>query len=148
MDIHRKIDVAKAQLEQSICLFFDGDYYSAATLAGASEEILGKALESTSKRNELQHQIHVRREVGKLFGVESPEKQVRTNLNEVRNWLKHFTNGEDLEFDSRDAAAELIERANSNYMKLTGDEAEGMPNFLRFQIDPNNAHVRIDDSDV
>jgi hypothetical protein len=86
--------------------------------------------------------------VGKLFGEEYAEKQLVTMINEVRNWLKHFTNGEDLEFDSKEAAAELIERASTNFYNLTGEETEGMRKFLASQIDTNNAHIRNDDSDA
>jgi len=70
MKIHRKIDVARAQLERSISLFFEGDYYSAATLAGASEEILGKFIEKTGAENELKSLVRATKAVGKFFGEE------------------------------------------------------------------------------
>ena len=116
MRIHRKFDMATAQLDRAILLYSEGGYYSAATLAGASEEIFGRYLENTGSQSELKSQIWATQAAGEiLFKERYTEKHLASMTNEVRNWLKHFTEGNDLTFNEKDAAASLIDRACTNY---------------------------------
>ena len=146
MKSHSKLEVAKTQLDRAIMLYFEGDYYSAATLAGASEEILGKFLDKQGSESDLKNQIRTTQALGeRLFGEQYNETHVASMINDVRNWLKHFTEGKDLEFDEEEAAADLIDRASNNYSMLTGltgEETEDMRRFLSSRIDPHNAAVR------
>jgi hypothetical protein len=90
MKVHRKFDVAEAQLDRAIILYFEGDYYSAATLAGASEEILGKFLENKRAESDLKSQIRATQAVGEiLFKERYKEKHLASMINEVRNWLRN-----------------------------------------------------------
>jgi aryl-alcohol dehydrogenase-like predicted oxidoreductase len=75
MRVHKQLEAAKNQLDRAIKLFFDeADYYSAATLAGASEEILGKMLEAQGEKNALKSlssaivEIHITNDVPRLRG--------------------------------------------------------------------------------
>lgn len=142
MKAHCKLDVAKAQLDRAIILYFEGDYYSATTLAGASDEIFGQFLENKGFQSELKSQIRTTQAAGEiLFKERYTEKHLASVINEVRNWLKHFTGGKDLVFDAKVAAIDLIDRACKNYFELTGEETNGMRRFMSSQINLNNAVV-------
>src|SRR6185295_13568643 len=129
---HNQFDVATRQLERAIILYLEeADYYSAATLAGASEEILGCKLKTLGGMHALDSMISAITEIQTANDVQPlNRKKLRDDvLNEVRNWLKHYRYNEDLDFDDRDAAASLIDRAVSNYFKLTGQKT---PTMIRF----------------
>jgi Na+-translocating ferredoxin:NAD+ oxidoreductase RnfE subunit len=55
---HNKVEIAIEQLEIALDLFLSGkSYVSALTLAGAAEEIFGKATEIKGIKNSLQEQF-------------------------------------------------------------------------------------------
>src|SRR6185295_18016152 len=98
---HNQFDVATRQLERAIILFLDeADYYSAATLAGASEEILGCKLKTQGGMHALDSMILAITEIQTANDVQRLKRQnLRDDvLNGVRNWLKHYRHDEDLEF--------------------------------------------------
>ena len=54
-------------------------------------------------------------------------------LNEYRNWLKHYcAENSILYVDAEDAAYELIDRAVTNCFAVTGSETAGMERFRIF----------------
>ena len=128
--IHNQLDAATTQLERAIKLFLDdADYYSAGTLGGASEEILGKTLKSRGNKHALDSLMSAITEIQTVADVPTiKENKLSTQLNEVRDWLKHYK-GKNLEFDAKEAAAELIDRAISNYYQLTGQKTAEMIRF-------------------
>ena len=137
--------IALRQLETALHLYFEGeDYYSVITLAGASEEILGKllseagnntALDSLKKDGSAVHEA--------LFGEDLPEKQISSRANEMRNSLKHWSQGKPkvIEFDARTEAKDMLNRAVDNYYNLTGELTPTMDKFQNENVS-DNAHLR------
>lgn len=133
--VHNKLEAAKNQLDRAIKLFFDeADYYSAATLAGASEEILGKMLEAQGGKHALASISSAIAEILRVNDVQAlTQKSIISDLNDVRDWLKHYRDGKDLEFDAKEAAFALIDRAVLNYYQLTSDKTAEMIRFTTQQ---------------
>ncbi|HHI94924.1 MAG TPA: hypothetical protein ENK04_15715 [Gammaproteobacteria bacterium] len=126
-----KLEIAKIQLNRAIILFLSGeDYVSAITLAGASEEILGKLLKNTGLTNSLEDLVEESQEYQvKEHGEASNKKDIVSLANYYRDRLKHINDGKDLLFSVDYEAAYLIDRAISNYFKITGDETREMISF-------------------
>lgn len=115
-----KTEIARVQLERAMMLFArESDYISATTLAGAAEEVLGHQLEFSALKETLLF-IRSRLERG---GHHFEEKAVASDLNHARNALKHYKVGDStsIAFCLKGAAIEMIDRAVSNYVKLTGE---------------------------
>jgi hypothetical protein len=131
MSVHNKLEAAKNQLDRAIKLFFaEADYYSAVTLAGAAEEILGKMLEAQGEKHAL---ASLSSAIADIFTANDlptlRNRELVRQLNDVRDWLKHYTDGKDLDFDAKEAAAALIDRAVTNYYQLTGRKTGEMTRF-------------------
>jgi len=133
--VHTKLKAAETQLERALTLYLEGtDYLSAITLAGAAEEPLGKMLEKSGGKHQLHSDssamavVHLH-----LFDERLEAKDAISHINMVRDWLKHFRDGSDLEFDARERASEIIDRAVSNYFHLTGNESTQMRQFMERQ---------------
>jgi hypothetical protein len=126
-----KLEVAEIQLNRAIKLFLTGDdYVSAITLAGASEEILGKLLKQRGLANALEELVERSRRVQTERDGEAGEKKTYVSLvNYFRDRLKHISDGAGLLFSVDYEAAILIERAMSNYVRLTGRESADMAAF-------------------
>lgn len=127
-----KLEIAVAQLERALALFLgENDFVAAITLAGASEEILGKLLEQRGKKHALSSLIEASVEYARVIqNREASSKAFATLANEVRNGLKHITDGQPV-LVSRKAAIEILDRAVENYFALTGDLSSSMEQFLR-----------------
>jgi hypothetical protein len=103
-------------------------------LAGASEEILGKMLEARGGKNALKSISSAIVEILTVADAPTLENQkLIAQLNDVRDWLKHYTGGKDLEFDAKEAASALIDRAVSKYYQLTRDKSAEMIRFTSQQ---------------
>jgi hypothetical protein len=137
---HNQVKAAQVQLDRAIALFLDDkDCYSAATLAGASEEIFGKlaersgrghALGSTSSAIERTLSEEEKQAIGK--------NGVITVLNGYRNWLKHYDEeNETLYIDAEFATFELIERAVENCFSITGNVTLEMERFRIYSSERN-----------
>lgn len=131
------LEIAHRQLERSIELFLDRrDYISALTLAGAAEEILGKLLREEGKTHWLDE---ITTGALKLLGFDgeapqSPEakqagKEIANISNYYRNRCKHFSDVDHVAFTVDVQAAEMIDRAISNYWQLTQRETGAMGRF-------------------
>lgn len=131
MPIFTKREVAVHQLECALRLFLDeNDYVCAITLAGASEEILGKLLEQLGKEHSLGSFVNACVAIGKnIHGEEWPPKIFVTMANEFRDSLKHITDGQAVTVP-REAAVEVLDRAIENYWLLTADETPLMRRFM------------------
>ena len=104
MSVHNKLEAAKNQLDRAIKLFLDeADYYSAVMLAGAAEEILGKMLEAQGEKHAL---ASLSSAIADIFTANDlptlKNKELVRQLNDVRDWLKHYTDGKDIEFDAKE----------------------------------------------
>lgn len=129
--VYTKLEAAEAQLERALKLYLENsDYLSAITLAGAAEEPLGKMLEKAGEK----HSLHIDSSAVVqthllLLNEDLQRKDAISTINVVRDWLKHFTDGKDGEFDAKEEAFRIIGRAVDNYIRLTGHESELMSRF-------------------
>jgi hypothetical protein len=138
-------EVAEVQLDQAIKLFLDEqDYFSSATLAGAAEEIFGCLLREKGKEPSLDNFVSVMRhmlseeEIRAIEPCSKPSKTLdgilSTQLNQYRNWLKHYMKDKFTFFvNPKKASEELIDRACSNYWQLLTKETEQTIRFLKYQ---------------
>jgi hypothetical protein len=130
-----KRTIAERQLETALRLFMEGgDMFSALTLAGAAEEILGKELEAAGVPTALNLvQAGTQAMARALHGEAPSEKVVTAIANRARNAVKHMAaDGPRTVFmDPREEAREMLDRAITNYFRVTADETELMGRFLR-----------------
>lgn len=113
-----KLDAAKNQLETAIELHLDRrDYIPAITLAGAAEEILGKALPSGQKtaKQELSQVVLTK------YKLTISEKELNDQyLNKTRNSLKHIGDNSEthIEIEPETESLGMLARALINYVSL------------------------------
>ena len=114
--------IAEKQVLAALRLWDAEDYVSAITLAGAAEEILGKRLRACGKEPSFDNVKNAIIRLSERLGKSDPktERVVTELLNSTRNELKHYAGDEALEFDLYEDSIELLERAITNYMILTG----------------------------
>ncbi len=131
-----KLEIAEKQLDQALLLLFDhNDYICAVTLAGASEEILGKLLEENGEKHALNELIETCVAVSKQgFGEEWNEKDIVKRANHFRNGFKHYTDGNPITVN-REATRDIIDRAICNYFALTGMESKLMERFKNVMLE-------------
>jgi hypothetical protein len=131
---HFRKDLALAQLQTALRLYFDGgDRGSVITLAGAADEIFGKLLAASGRDNSLTSLITAVMEIQqKVFGEAVEAKQVAARANAARNSLKHWDVGdtEIVKFDLEMEARDMLNRAIDNYWML---EHKLTPEMERFQ---------------
>ena len=128
--------IALTQLESALRLFREGDdYFSALTLAGAAEEILGDLRRSRGQQNALDDLTSGAVLIHKhLFGEEAGAKEFATSANRARNALKHLdAGGHTITLDIRDEAKDMLERAIGNYWRLEESLTPAMRLFTREQ---------------
>jgi hypothetical protein len=102
-------------------LFREGDdYFSALTLAGAAEEILGGSLRLRGRQNALDDLTSGAVLIHKhLFGEEAGAKEFVDRANRARNASKHLeAGGPTITLDIRDEAMSILNRAIDNYWLL------------------------------
>jgi predicted ATP-dependent endonuclease of OLD family len=122
-----KLEAASHQLDWAIRLLIDHDApLPAITLAGAAEEILGKALGDRSAHEELI----------RTFAMEySLERKIlsQQHLNKARNWLKHWSPDTEPAYEQFELGEEALQgiiRALSNMLSYNQSlPAEG-PRFI------------------
>ena len=130
MENHDIQCAALRQLETALRLYFEGeDYYSVVTLAGASEEVLGKLLKDKNLKNE---------KLVKDKDLEDARKLLKDLPEEVREKL---LKGPDTSFDSDKKATcefhdELYKKAikNKEAKPLKEKEAGDVANRLRNKL--------------
>ena len=121
-------DIALEQLETALRLFKETEeYISVITLAGAAEEILGKACREQGIKNAVEEKLHsfyLLRRI-RFGGNASAEKAksdkvLTTRLNHVRNKAKHINPVQEptLVLHAEGEARDLINRALHNWWAL------------------------------
>lgn len=136
------LEIAHRQIERAIVLFLDErDYVSALTLAGAAEEILGKLLNKEGKEHWLDS---ISKGALKALGfrkkeLEMPEalkakREIVNISNRHKNTFKHYNSDETITLLVDVAAANMIDRAISNYFDLTQRETGAMGRFKELII--------------
>jgi len=125
------LEVAEHQLERALRLFLDeSDYVCAITLAGASEEILGKLLEASGKEHALGSFIKACVETGRVvYNANWSHKKFASMANSFRNALKHYVTEHPI-MVPREAAVEILDRAIENFFALTSRETKNMRRFM------------------
>ena len=125
------LEVAEHQLKRALALFLDEkDYVCAITLAGASEEILGKLLEASGREHALGSFVKACVQTGKVVYNEKWSHKHFVNMaNSFRNALKHYVTEHPI-MVRRDAAVEILDRAIENFFALTGRETTNMRRFM------------------
>lgn len=127
-----KVDIASAQLGRAIQLYVDKtDLISAVTLAGAAEEILGKLVSDSGRKNAFEEVLNTLCAMHAAAFQEEPNRKAYAELrNGIRNEFKHLCAGESLTVNLDSEAGKLISRAIANYRKLfPGD----YPRFREFE---------------
>ena len=124
-----KIDAAVDQLDWAIRLFLDHRaYVPAITLAGAAEEILGKAVGAEAAFETLKKQF--------TLECSMPEMEVsHDHLNKARNWLKHWDRGTDAKTECMELnkeALQYITRALANLATHDRWQQSEGPRFARW----------------
>jgi hypothetical protein len=136
MQIYYRLDLAKEQLDIALDLFLDKKKFSAAiTLAGATEEIFGRALKlkgitpSVERSYESMARFH-----DKLFGEALDKTQYIDKENVARNALKHLQHdrGPTIEIDLADAACWMLVRAlqNGKLLELSFERDRDFDNWF------------------
>ncbi|OAI09021.1 hypothetical protein A1353_05505 [Methylomonas methanica] len=124
-----KIEAASHQLDWAIRLLIDYDVpIPAITLAGAAEEILGKALGDISAHERLVQTITESHDLGRVVVSQQ-------HLNKARNWLKHWTPSKEPEYETFDLLNEAIQgiaRGLSNLLKYNQSLPSEGPRFIRW----------------
>jgi len=113
-----KKDIAIQQLIDAAKLYDRGRYVSALTLAGASEEILGKIAKKRIGENQLEHEVEYLKTVYKHFNRPSPtNKDLIKQINKIKNEVKHNDTGENLwvDADFENECVFIFMRAVKNY---------------------------------
>jgi len=130
---YRRVNLAKEQLETSLELFLRRrSFVSALTLAGAAEEILGRALSQSGEETTLQHEYPLIKPVEELFRKEPFNwKEFVKKKNLARNASKHMNDASVSTFtaDLEDEALWMIVRACDNHRRLGLQETRLMKEF-------------------
>ena len=122
-----KIDIALIQLRTAVQLYNKGNYISALTLAGASEEILGQIAKSKSGTNALNDDKVWTDQIADYFKKQRPAlKKIANVRNRVKNEVKHNDTGnnDEIKHDFKFEAETFILAAKRNYELTIGS----MPN--------------------
>lgn len=131
------LEIAHRQIERAIALFLDEeDFVSALTLAGAAEEILRKLLNREGKEHwldsistgALKALGFRKRELGSTEALRA-KKEIANIANRHKNAFKHYNSDGTVTLLVDVAAAEMIERAISNYFDLTRRKTGAMERF-------------------
>lgn len=130
---HKRIALATEQLECALSLFLNGESYaSALTLAGAAEEVLGRALIFQGKETTLTPAF----QISDLINLTLHAKPLvwgkfAEQENLARNAMKHIREDSDfeIEVDLELAAISMLVRACDNYLRLDLAPTEQMNRF-------------------
>lgn len=123
--------IAWIQLRRALDLFMnDGEYASALTLAGASEEILGFLLRLEGRSASIDNWRSLIAAIGSIEGEDLTDKEIFRWLNFARNSAKHVFDGQILEL-TREHAVEILDRAISNWTAFTGENPDV---FVEYRI--------------
>ena len=141
--IINKIEIARMQLDTAIGLFLSGtDSISSLTLAGASEEILGKLLERDGEDSMLKN-LHAWYEETSGEEIKYCEFAQKTNL--AKNCLKHASVKEEDELEIyKWETIQMIMRAMTNYKELTGEPSEKMKAMAAWIIKNKDTYQTIE----
>lgn len=141
MKQYSKLEVATQQLDTALRLYFQKkEYFSAITLAGSAEEILGVYLKVHGQTNAFEHDLKDSLRIYRwLYNTEGSPERMHKTINRVKNSSKHMKGKKDVALSCNPsvAAKEVLDRAVSNYYSLMSfEELHETPRIRRF-----NAHL-------
>jgi hypothetical protein len=112
---HNRVDHAKQLLDDAISLFLEGQFVSALRLAGAADEILGKALSDSGKQNFLDWKYEALEPI-LMMRHQTKEDFIRDE-NRALIAITHMESASDLSvtLDLEEPAYSMIVRACHNY---------------------------------
>lgn len=117
-----RLMLAKEQLDTALNLFLDHKNYSGSiTLAGAAEEIFGRALMLSGGKSALENSYEiVAQTYSILYGAAFNKTSYVTEKNAARDALKHLQNdkGPTITIDLEEAACWMLVRAIRNGTEL------------------------------
>lgn len=129
--------IALEQIESALRLYSDGKaYFSAITLAGAAEEILGKLAKHQGKENSIESLKKAASMIHKhLYGEEIDPAAIANRANYARNKLKHVNPGVEplITLNAEEEARDIINRAIDNYWLVKKQLSPAMEHFEREQ---------------
>ncbi|WP_226153192.1 hypothetical protein [Burkholderia vietnamiensis] len=125
-----KLQVATIQLDAAIRLFFDGDYVSSLTLAGAAEGILGALSQRAGLPNAVDFVVDYYRGKTEAETDSEHRKFITHVLNDARNQAKHAGDPSETEFEmDRIQPVSMIMRAVPMVEPLGGPFSDEMKAF-------------------
>jgi hypothetical protein len=130
IETHRKLDVALANLNTALRLYFETqEYFAVIQLAGAAEEVLGVHLRMRSLPSAMDEAVDAGVEMARRLGATpaaDDTKRMRAVANRAKNQSKHMNESGDhtIALDPREEARSLLERAVDNFYDLL--ESEGL----------------------
>ena len=131
---YSRIELAVEQLDIALSLFLNNEsFVSALTLAGAAEEILGKALQRKAEQNSLDWKYeNTEWWWTELHDKPLSRKEFAEHENRARNVAKHIGESNEITVtvDLEDAALWMIVRACDNYRRL---QLPGTARMLEFE---------------
>jgi hypothetical protein len=119
--MYLRVDLAREQLGVALELFLAGrSMVSVITLAGAAEEVLGKAVEFAGGENSLTYEYAFVRPIKEVFRSESYALSTFIfEMNHVRNAAKHLDDSApSVAADLEEEAVRMLVRACRNYDRL------------------------------
>lgn len=128
---HDQLALAAEQLDTAIELFLaEQSDVSALTLAGAAEEILGRALKVDGGVNALQQAYEAAALTHRYLHLKDlKQEEFAAGENYARNAAKHLFSDRRMETDLRRAAMWMIVRACANHDRLGRERTDRMREF-------------------
>ena len=138
---YAKLTVATQQLDTALRLYLARkEYFSAITLAGAAEEILGVYLKLHKQPNAFDEDLRSTLRVYRwLHGEDGSRDSIQKTINRVKNSSKHMGGKGDqaLSCDAGEEERDILDRAVSNYYRLMSfEQLNETPRIRKF-----NAHL-------
>ena len=114
---YNRVDLAREQLDLAISQFLKGNFVSALTLAGAAEEILGRALSHRGEQNSLERKYEALEPIHRiLHGRPLSREDFIRDENRALIAVTHMATASEpsVILDLEDAALSMIVRACEN----------------------------------
>lgn len=118
-----KLRVAIQLLDRALIMYYRGDsYFAALHLAGGAEEILGVYVEREGDESSFKSLQAAAVRISLLLdkGVDATANDIKQVMNYARNRTKHINaiGDDDVHFDPKTEAFDILGRAISNYYTL------------------------------
>jgi len=119
----QKLSAAIELLERSLSMYFEGNsYFAALHLAGGAEEVLGAYVERQGHESSFKSLQAGAVKISQILpdGTGSSPKDIGDIMNYAKNRTKHINKegDDDVHFDPKVEALDLLNRAVSNYYML------------------------------